>query len=80
MPWLKRWAPLVGVAFIGASTLLTYLGYDDIARWVTTIGGLTGTPESSPVTGVEFAAAMAAVGGVILKIVAVIKSPAPAKK
>lgn len=77
MPYLRRYAPLIGVGFIGATAILSYLGLEDAARWVSTIGGLTATPEASPVTGAEFAAAVAAVAGVVSKVIRILK-PAPA--
>ena len=73
LPALKRYLPLVGVAFIGVTTLLQYLGLESAASALSTLGGLLGANEASPVTGAEFAAAAAAVSGVVLKVLSLLK-------
>lgn len=68
MPWLKRWLPLLGTFVLAISALLEAFGLSEVAKIVTTLGGIVGATQASTVTGPEIAAAVAAITGVLLKV------------
>jgi len=68
MPWLKRWLPLMGTFVLAVSMLLEAFGLPEAAKVLTTLGGIVGANQASTVTGPEFAAAVAAISGVALKV------------
>jgi hypothetical protein len=71
---LKRWAPLLGVALIAGSTIARAFGYADAGRAIDIIGTLTGFGTESPVSATELLAAAAAVSGVALKVLSLLKA------
>lgn len=65
---LKRWAPLVGVAFIGASTIARAWGREDVAKSIDVLGNVTGLSADSPVTASELLAVATSLVGVVVKV------------
>lgn len=68
MPSIKRWIPLIGTFVLAASALLEAFGLGEAAKVLTTLGGIIGAHQASPVSAVEIAAAAGAITGVALKV------------
>jgi hypothetical protein len=60
------------VVYIAALTICRAFGLDGIADGLSSVGGLIGLEALSPVSGAELTAAAAALGGVILKVYALV--------
>jgi len=73
MPRIKRWAPLLGVAVVGGATIARAFGFHEAGKAIDLVGGITGLGTESPVSATELLAAGAAVSGVILKVLSVLK-------
>ena len=73
MQTIKRYVPLIGTAFLAGAVILRAFGLEDLARAVETIGGLVGTTSDPAVSYAELIAAVSAVTGVVLKIVAMVR-------
>jgi hypothetical protein len=70
----KRFVPLVAVVYIAALTIARSFGLDGVVSGLSSVGGLIGLEAMSPVSGAELTAAAAALGGVILKVYALVNS------
>lgn len=70
MPKVRRWAPLIGSAFLVISVILRTLGYHEFAQTLESLTGAIGLDEQSPVSTAELAMAGAALSGIVLKILA----------
>ena len=68
MKQFQRFVPLVAVVYIAALTIARAYGANSIADGLSSVGGLIGLDALSPVSGAEFTAAAAALGGVIIKV------------
>lgn len=70
----KRFVPLIAVVYISALTVARAFGLEGFASALSSVGGLVGLDSMSPVSGAELTAAAAALGGVILKVYALVNS------
>lgn len=68
MPIVKKFAPLIGSAVLVGAVVLRALGQTEAAGAVEAIGSAVGLTVQSPVSAAEFAAAFAALSGIVLKI------------
>lgn len=69
----KRWLPLAGTAVLALAVVLRVLGYGDAATAIEGVGGTLGVTAQSPVGIGELTAAVAAVTGVVLKVVSEVR-------
>jgi len=65
LPKLKTYGPLLGGAVLILSTILTALGYTDLAKGLEGVGAVTGISDSSPVDGKDITALVTAVGSAL---------------
>ena len=66
---LKRYLPLIGTAALAGAVVLRALGYAGAAQAIETVGGFIHVTDQSVVPAGELVAAIAAVTGVVLKII-----------
>jgi len=72
MKKFQRFIPLVAVVYMAALTIARAYGANGVADGLSSVGGLIGLDALSPVSGAELTAAAAALGGVILKVYALV--------
>lgn len=65
---VRRWLPLIAVAYIAVIIIAQALGFTEFAAAVRNVGSLVGIESHSPISPTEFAAAVAALSGVVLKV------------
>lgn len=66
--FLKKWAPLFGSVILASAAILRQVGLEEFATALSTAGGLLGWTAQSPVGGVEFAALVANLWGVYMRL------------
>ena len=72
-PILKRYLPLIGVAFFVATVALRFAGQNEAADTLLGVGGAIGANDASPVSLAELTAAVTAGAGVVLKVISEVK-------
>lgn len=74
---IRRWVPLIAVAYVAVILLLQAWGFTGAADGLRSLGGAIDLESKSPVSGAEIGAAAAMLAGVVLKILRVLNLIGP---